>query len=69
MIRAFKEITDWEWPNHSYALNDDGKCVAYRKTGTKEWYTFKKPLPFSKSRRKFVSLKNFDPTVDLKSSI
>jgi hypothetical protein len=59
-MELLKEITKWpdSTPNHSYKLNDGGKLVAYRKTGTKEWFTFSKPLPFSKSGRKFVRLKN-----------
>jgi hypothetical protein len=59
-MELLKEITKWpdNTPNHSYKLNDAGKLQAYRKTGTKEWFTFNKPLPFSKSGRKFVRLKN-----------
>jgi len=65
---AYKEITEWNdgTPNHTYVLNDQGKLAAYRKTGTNEFFVFKNPLPFSKSKRKFVKLKNFDPAVDLK---
>lgn len=52
----FKELTDWEFKNHSYILNRAGKLVAYRKTGTEEWIHFKKPLFFDRRKRKFVRL-------------
>ena len=60
MLKAFKEITQWDTPtpNHIYILNDQGHLVGYRKTGTKEYIEFKKPMKlFSKSRRKFIELK------------
>jgi hypothetical protein len=61
-MKILKEITDWSGleynvKNHTYAINDSGKCVAYRRTGTKEWLTFSKPKSFSRSHRKFVTLK------------
>ena len=59
-LRAFKEITKWpdNTPNHVYILNDQGHCVGYRKTGTKEYIQFNKPSKlFSRSRRKFIELK------------
>ena len=59
-----KEITVWDKvdhftvPNHTYIVNDDGNLAGYIKTGTKEEIIFKKPIKnFSKSRRKFVTLK------------
>lgn len=59
-MRAFREVTVWEdnTPNHDYVLNDAGKVVAYRKGGTDVWEFFTKPLPFSRSYRKFQELKN-----------
>lgn len=59
-MRAFREVTVWEdnTPNHDYVLNDAGKVVAYRKSGTDVWEFFTKPLPFSRSYRKFKELKN-----------
>lgn len=56
---AFKEITEWEnsvIPNHTYILNNGGKLVAYRKTGTTDWIHYSKPLFFSRRHRKFVRL-------------
>jgi hypothetical protein len=59
-MKAFREVTVWEdnTPNHDYVLNDAGKVVAYRKAGTKDWLEFSKPLPFSRSYRKFKELKD-----------
>ena len=58
MITWWKELTDWEYPNHTYALNDKGWAVAYIKAGTEEVIEFKNPLKqFSKSRRKFKKVK------------
>ena len=53
---ALKEVTDWDMdfqPNHTYFLNEAGKCVAYIKKGTTEILYNKKPMSFSKSYRKF----------------
>lgn len=60
-MKILKEITVWDKceynvPNHTYAINDGGKMVAYRKTGTKEWLVAAKPRFFDRSRRKFVTL-------------
>ena len=59
-----KEITVWDKvdhftvPNHTYIVNDEGNLAGYIKTGTKEEIIFKKPIKnFTKSRRKFVTLK------------
>ena len=62
-MRIFKEITDWpdveyNVPNHTYAVNDAGKCVGYVKTGTSEWIFFSKPRFFDRARRKFIQLKS-----------
>lgn len=57
MNKILKEITDWPFPNHTYELAPNGKIVAYRNVLTGEWTTFKKPKQFSKSRRKFITLK------------
>jgi|TARA_R110000764_G_scaffold219493_3_gene307202 hypothetical protein len=60
-ILALKEITDWGSytyvPNHTYFLNAAGKLVGYKKSGKDEFVTFKKPKPFDKARRKFITLK------------
>lgn len=58
MITWWKEVTDWQYPNHTYGLNDKGWAVAYIKNGTEEVIEFKNPLKqFSKSRRKFKKVK------------
>jgi len=62
-MRIFKEITDWpeveyDVKNHTYAVNDAGKCVGYCKSGTTEWIFFSKPRFFDRARRKFVQLKS-----------
>jgi hypothetical protein len=57
-VKVLKEVTEWEWPNHTYLLstaNDKsyGKMVAYIKSGTEEIKWFSNPMSFSKSYRKF----------------
>ena len=56
-----KEITDWgevSVANHTYIVRPDGQLAGYIKTGTKEEIIFKNPMKqFSKSRRKFITLK------------
>jgi hypothetical protein len=62
-LTYLKEITDWSEskvsvPNHTYIVNKAMQLVGYIKTGTKEEIIFKSPMKqFSKSRRKFVTLK------------
>jgi len=62
-MKYLKEITDWSESktpikNHTYMVNDAGHLVGYIKTGTKEEIIFKSPMKqFSKSRRKFITLK------------
>jgi hypothetical protein len=46
---------------HDYIV-DGFKCVAYRKHGRKRWKTFSKPLMFSKTRRKFKTLREAIPS-------
>lgn len=60
MLRAFKEITQWDnnFPNHTYILNEKDELVGFRSTVTKQYKQFKKPMKqFAKSRRKFIELK------------
>jgi|TARA_R110000744_G_scaffold333497_1_gene438902 hypothetical protein len=56
-----KEITDWgtySCKNHTYIFNEKSQNIGYIKTGTKEEIIFKSPMKqFSKTRRKFVTLK------------
>jgi len=62
-LSYLKEITDWSEanysvPNHTYIVNKEMQLVGYVKTGTKEEIIFKSPMKqFSKTRRKFVTLK------------
>jgi hypothetical protein len=61
-LQILKEITVWDKvdytvPNHTYAVNDAGKCVAYKKAGSDHVHVFSKPRMFSKSYRKFVKQK------------
>lgn len=64
-MKYLKEITDWSdskvaVPNHTYIVNDAGHLLGYIKTKTKEEIRFKSPMKqFSKSRRKFITLKDF----------
>tara|TARA_E500000318_G_scaffold104773_1_gene111060 strand:+ start:4439 stop:4633 length:195 start_codon:yes stop_codon:yes gene_type:complete len=63
-MQALQETTDWgkdNIPNHIY-FYEDMRLHAYIKQGTSEIIRFKKPLPFSKARRKFKKLKleNYD---------
>jgi hypothetical protein len=63
MLRAFKEVTNWDdcchkVLNHTYILNEQGHCVGFRSTTSKQYKEFSKPMKgFSKSRRKFIELK------------
>ena len=56
IVEILQETTNWEFPNHEYHLNSQGKLVAYRLEGKEELHVFKKPLEFSKARRKFKKL-------------
>lgn len=53
-IQWFQEVTEWEYPNHTYAINKNGWLVAYIKAGTDRVIEFSAPMKqFSKSRRKW----------------
>ena len=71
-FRMLREVTVWSdapyaVPNHDYLLNKTQEhCIAYRKQGRTEWEKFTKPLTFSKSRRKFKSLKEEIPSSFIK---
>jgi len=58
-LKVLRETTEWSdnTPNHDYVVNDSGKCVAYRKSLSVGWFVFKNPIAFSRSRRKFKTLK------------
>lgn len=52
---AVQEVTDWEYPNHTYLLDKSkGWLLGYRNVLTGEIKIYSKPMKqFSKSRRKF----------------
>ena len=63
---ALQEITEWDMdfqPNHTYFLNEAGKMTAYMKKGTDVIIYSKKPMSFSKTRRKFkkIWVENYRP--------
>ena len=53
MMQILKEVTDWQWPNHTYLLDKKGYLIAYIKEGQDEINKVSR-LPFSKTGRKFV---------------
>jgi len=61
-MKFFQETTVWtdKTPNHVYLLSDDKTTMyAYVRQGTKEVFTFKKPIKgFSTRGRKFVEVPN-----------
>lgn len=55
-FNVLKEVTDWEYPSHTYVtINRNQKCVGYYKNNVEPYIEFKKALPFNTSRRKFES--------------
>ena len=60
-IQILKETTQWDYPNHVYFVNRSDKMVAYRPNGG-ELQIFTKPLSFFRSRRNFMTLKDFSST-------
>jgi hypothetical protein len=64
--KIIREITEWpdvEYTpvNHDYLVLADGRCIAVRKAGTEEWEKFSRPLNFSRSHRRFKTLKEEEP--------
>lgn len=58
-MKAFKEITDWAWPNHVYFLNDSkDKMYGYVRADDGRVEVFKKPYRFHVRGRKFTEVKN-----------
>ena len=53
-----KEVTEWEWPNHTYLVSAGGKLLAYVKEGTKEAIKLSGNIAFDKRYRKFVKVEN-----------
>lgn len=55
-MKAYKEITDWTTPNHTYLL-DGTNLVAYIMDGSTNPFYFKNPIKgFDKRGRKFIEL-------------
>tara|TARA_Y100000114_G_C11675214_1_gene285823 strand:- start:35 stop:229 length:195 start_codon:yes stop_codon:yes gene_type:complete len=57
VIEVLQEITDWgdeKVSNHTYIVKNKSSLVGYIPKGSKKIIEFKKPLSFSKSRRKFI---------------
>jgi len=53
-MKVYREITDWNYPNHDYIFNDNNQCIGYIKCTDGEIVIWNKPSKqFSKSRRKF----------------
>lgn len=68
-MQAYKEITDWTTPNHTYLL-DGNNLVAYIQEGETEPFYFKNPIKgFDRSRRKFIELTDNPFEVKVKSSL
>ena len=58
-MKFLQEVTDWEWPNHIYIVNDSkDKMYGYIKRGSVRVETDNKPYRFSVSGRKFKEVPN-----------
>lgn len=61
MNEFYQEVTEWKvpTPNHIYLLNENKtKMIGYVKNKSNSLELFKKPLPFSTTRRKFKQIPN-----------
>ena len=66
-MKIVREVTEWtevdyEPKNHDYLLLDDGRCIAVRKAGSEDWEKFGTPKYFNRSRRRFKTLNEEEPT-------
>lgn len=54
---VLREITQWEWKNHTYFVNDKmDKLLGYQPDGEKA-VMFDNPMDFSTSKRKFTKIR------------
>lgn len=68
-MRAYKEITEWATPNHTYLL-DGNNLIAYIKEGEIEPFYFKNPIKgFDKRGRKFIELDDNPFEISITSSL
>jgi hypothetical protein len=68
-MQAYKEITDWATPNHTYLL-DGNSLIAYIKAGETAPFYFKNPIKgFDKRGRKFLELTDNPFEVKISSSL
>ena len=55
--KALIEITGvadgFRYPEHTYYLQEGGKCIGYKKESESHITVFTKPLKFDRARRKF----------------
>jgi hypothetical protein len=63
-MKIVQETTVWDSPsapNHIYFVNDSmSKMTAYIRHGTKDKFTFKKPIGFDRRGRTFTVLQSID---------
>ena len=58
-MKAFKEITEWSWPNHVYFLSDSkDKMYGYVQSSTGKIHEMGEPYRFKASGRKFKEVRN-----------
>jgi hypothetical protein len=63
-MKIIQETTNWangKTPNHIYFVNDSmTQMVAYIAKGTRNKFTFKKPIGFDRRGRTFTVIKNIE---------
>ena len=57
-MEILKEITEWDWPSHTYLLSDTGKLMAYVKASGGDPITLTSKMHFDKRGRKFIKVQN-----------
>ena len=59
-----REITDWDYPNHTYFVdNSQSKLLGFRPVGGQK-VMYDVPMAFSTARRKFVKVREIKDTED-----